>query len=185
MTKRRNGERCGAHCAEPRKRRNHWIPIRPAPFHLTSHEGHRRHAPAAAACHSAQRSKSTANACRRRNGTFWRCCRSTRRWIRRGAIRESIEGAVQLSESWNPVAFTPHALVVAKRRGFQAVFGLAFAGAGALLYSDLPSAVCLSPRPTRKATWRSGYATVCKTVYPGSIPGVASNNFNDLTTGRN
>src|SRR5206468_3718621 len=22
--------------------------------------------------------------------------------------------------------------------------------------------------------WRSGYATVCKTVYPGSIPGVAS-----------
>jgi hypothetical protein len=26
----------------------------------------------------------------------------------------------------------------------------------------------------RGATWRSGYATVCKTVYPGSIPGVAS-----------
>jgi hypothetical protein len=26
----------------------------------------------------------------------------------------------------------------------------------------------------RMATWRSGYATVCKTVYPGSIPGVAS-----------
>ena len=26
----------------------------------------------------------------------------------------------------------------------------------------------------RTATWRSGYATVCKTVYPGSIPGVAS-----------
>jgi hypothetical protein len=25
-----------------------------------------------------------------------------------------------------------------------------------------------------EATWRSGYATVCKTVYPGSIPGVAS-----------
>jgi hypothetical protein len=33
----------------------------------------------------------------------------------------------------------------------------------------------------RGATWRSGYATVCKTVYPGSIPGVAStNDFNDL-----
>ena len=33
----------------------------------------------------------------------------------------------------------------------------------------------------RKATWRSGYATVCKTVYPGSIPGVASTrNFNNL-----
>ena len=31
-----------------------------------------------------------------------------------------------------------------------------------------------------KATWRSGYATVCKTVYPGSIPGVASNKINDL-----
>jgi hypothetical protein len=26
----------------------------------------------------------------------------------------------------------------------------------------------------RMATWRSGYAAVCKTVYPGSIPGVAS-----------
>ena len=25
------------------------------------------------------------------------------------------------------------------------------------------------------ATWRSGYATVCKTVYSGSIPDVASN----------
>ena len=32
----------------------------------------------------------------------------------------------------------------------------------------------------RAATWRSGYAAVCKTVYPGSIPGVASNLFNDL-----
>jgi hypothetical protein len=30
------------------------------------------------------------------------------------------------------------------------------------------------------ATWRSGYAAVCKTVYPGSIPGVASNTINDL-----
>jgi hypothetical protein len=26
----------------------------------------------------------------------------------------------------------------------------------------------------QRATWRSGYAAVCKTVYPGSIPGVAS-----------
>ena len=31
------------------------------------------------------------------------------------------------------------------------------------------------------ATWRSGYAAVCKTVYPGSIPGVASNKFKDLS----
>ena len=30
------------------------------------------------------------------------------------------------------------------------------------------------------ATWRSGYAAVCKTVYPGSIPGVASNKIKDL-----
>jgi hypothetical protein len=30
----------------------------------------------------------------------------------------------------------------------------------------------------RRATWRSGYATVCKTVYPGSIPGVASKSIN-------
>lgn len=31
-----------------------------------------------------------------------------------------------------------------------------------------------------KATWRSGYAAVCKTVYPGSIPGVASSKINNL-----
>lgn len=30
------------------------------------------------------------------------------------------------------------------------------------------------------ATWRSGDATVCKTVYTGSIPVVASNKFNSL-----
>src|SRR5437764_12651713 len=34
------------------------------------------------------------------------------------------------------------------------------------------------------ATWRSGYATVCKTVYSGSIPDVASiNSFNGLRLG--
>ena len=106
----------------------------------------------------------------------------------------SIHSECMSASKWNfpgqfstlsiPVAFMPHALVVAKRRGLQGVFGPEFAGASALLYSGLPSAAGLSPRPTRKATWRSGYATVCKTVYPGSIPGVASNNFNDLTTGR-
>jgi hypothetical protein len=30
------------------------------------------------------------------------------------------------------------------------------------------------------ATWRSGYATVCKTVYTSSILVVASNNFRYL-----
>ncbi len=30
------------------------------------------------------------------------------------------------------------------------------------------------------ATWRSGYAPVCKTGYAGSIPAVASNLINDL-----
>jgi hypothetical protein len=35
------------------------------------------------------------------------------------------------------------------------------------------------------ATWRSGYAAVCKTVYPGSIPGVASiQNIKDLVRRR-
>jgi hypothetical protein len=35
----------------------------------------------------------------------------------------------------------------------------------------------------RTATWRSGYAEVCKTFYPGSIPGVASTSkINDLGT---
>src|SRR2546423_4378729 len=33
------------------------------------------------------------------------------------------------------------------------------------------------------ATWRSGDAAVCKTVYPGSIPGVASS-FRDLPSSR-
>ena len=43
-----------------------------------------------------------------------------------------------------------------------------------------PKALSLSLRVhslqpmSETATWRSGYATVCKTVYPGSIPGVAS-----------
>ena len=31
--------------------------------------------------------------------------------------------------------------------------------------------------PPYGATWRSGYATVCKTVYSGSIPDVASNSI--------
>jgi hypothetical protein len=35
-----------------------------------------------------------------------------------------------------------------------------------------------------KATWRSGYAAVCKTVYPGSIPGVASNKLRVLNSRR-
>jgi hypothetical protein len=35
-------------------------------------------------------------------------------------------------------------------------------------------------RRSAGATWRSGYATVCKTVYPGSIPGVASTSINGL-----
>jgi hypothetical protein len=33
------------------------------------------------------------------------------------------------------------------------------------------------------ATCQSGYGAVCKTVYPGSIPGVASNKINDLDNG--
>ena len=28
--------------------------------------------------------------------------------------------------------------------------------------------------PPQGATWRNGYAPLCKSVYPGSIPGVAS-----------
>ena len=38
---------------------------------------------------------------------------------------------------------------------------------------QLPNRLWIVTYPDR-ATWRSGYATVCKTVYPGSIPGVAS-----------
>ena len=31
-----------------------------------------------------------------------------------------------------------------------------------------------------EATWRSGYAEDCKSLYPGSIPGVASTFFIDV-----
>jgi hypothetical protein len=51
-------------------------------------------------------------------------------------------------------------------------------GTGAFLYRR--ACRCYRPRPrpvTLTATWRSGYAAVCKTVYPGSIPGVASTSF--------
>jgi hypothetical protein len=34
----------------------------------------------------------------------------------------------------------------------------------------------------RAATCQSGYGAVCKTVYPGSIPGVASNKINSLNS---
>src|SRR5437016_10833661 len=45
--------------------------------------------------------------------------------------------------------------------------------AGDAAIAQVPAASYLSGL---KATWRSGYAAVCKTVYPGSIPGVASTN---------
>ena len=55
------------------------------------------------------------------------------------------------------------------------------ARADSVLYSRAGAAPDGYQLMLRRATWRSGYATVCKTVYPGSIPGVASSiNFNDL-----
>ena len=48
------------------------------------------------------------------------------------------------------------------------------AGGRSFIERALRAPVATTPAPL-KATWRSGYATVCKTVYPGSIPGVASN----------
>ena len=36
--------------------------------------------------------------------------------------------------------------------------------------------------PPSGATWRSGYAAVCKTVYTSSILVVASNRINNLST---
>jgi hypothetical protein len=44
----------------------------------------------------------------------------------------------------------------------------------------LPGRVGGSAAGALMATWRSGYAAVCKTVYPGSIPGVASNKIKEL-----
>jgi hypothetical protein len=50
----------------------------------------------------------------------------------------------------------------------------AFRMKGALMTPPLPNRLRAFSYSRRGATWRSGYATVCKTVYPGSIPGVAS-----------
>src|SRR5262249_42676488 len=47
-----------------------------------------------------------------------------------------------------------------------------FGGGGTSCWRAPPTAWSSGGLTT--ATWRSGYATVCKTVYPGSIPGVAS-----------
>jgi hypothetical protein len=67
-------------------------------------------------------------------------------------------------------------------RHFQSAYGIRVSelsrtqGEGQL---PKPLIACIDPR--RGATWRSGYATVCKTVYSGSIPDVASiNKINDL-----
>ena len=49
-----------------------------------------------------------------------------------------------------------------------------FSNRGVAGRGRLPKALMPSNDPPQGATWRSGYATVCKTVYPGSIPGVAS-----------
>ena len=42
---------------------------------------------------------------------------------------------------------------------------------------QLPKCLIACIDPPGGATWRSGYATVCKTVYSGSIPDVASINI--------
>ena len=46
-----------------------------------------------------------------------------------------------------------------------------------ICYSPLPwmDAVFMGRSIQDEATWRSGYVPDCKSVYPGSIPGVASN----------
>jgi hypothetical protein len=53
-------------------------------------------------------------------------------------------------------------------------------GTGTFLYRPLTGLAAAIAAGEFLATWRSGYAAVCKTVYPGSIPGVASNTINDL-----
>ncbi len=49
---------------------------------------------------------------------------------------------------------------------------------------DLVAPLCLRRSPWRgpwKATWRSGDVADCKSAYPGSIPGVASKQINNVT----
>lgn len=45
---------------------------------------------------------------------------------------------------------------------------------GYMHISALPSLQSICIYPVNGAMWRSGYAPVCKTVYSGSIPDVAS-----------
>src|SRR3954449_1867269 len=68
-----------------------------------------------------------------------------------------------------------HRLVNAERR-FRIRQGHTFRMGLAMMKRLLPNRLCSFTYRHCGATWRSGYATVCKTVYPGSIPGVASNN---------
>ena len=46
----------------------------------------------------------------------------------------------------------------------------------------LPNYLTGSNDPSYEATCQSGYGAVCKTVYPGSIPGVASIEIKDLAS---
>ncbi len=54
---------------------------------------------------------------------------------------------------------------------------LEVAGCGAMwgdVTGGLPNYLTGSNDPSYEATCQSGYGAVCKTAYPGSIPGVAS-----------
>jgi hypothetical protein len=59
-------------------------------------------------------------------------------------------------------------------KGTLRLAGLALPHGGRSSIEQVLRAAALSIPMLATATWRSGYATVCKTVYPGSIPGVAS-----------
>ena len=79
--------------------------------------------------------------------------------------------------SWRPLNRnkTAQNFRMRQRNGFRMTQSLGSLGARTLLNRLRSDKEC-----ARMATWRSGYAAVCKTVYPGSIPGVASNEINRL-----
>ena len=79
--------------------------------------------------------------------------------------------------SWQPLNRnkTAQNFRMGQRNGFRMTQSLGALGARTLLNRLRSDKEC-----ARVATWRSGYAAVCKTVYPGSIPGVASKKINHL-----
>jgi hypothetical protein len=86
---------------------------------------------------------------------------------------------VMPSGPWNapyplPGSDTPTGWGTPGEQTFRMQHGTTFRMTWGPMTLQLPKPLIRTTYLYSEATWRSGYATVCKTVYPGSIPGVAS-----------